>query len=65
MHTTYTQKTYKHDLKVSPFGIALVKKSKIKLNAGTIDRFGLAFQYQIKNIYTKRMDKKMQIKNTI
>ena len=40
--------TLKHNPKVSPFGIALAKKLQIKLeNAGTIDRFSLAFQYQI------------------
>ena len=50
--------------KVSPFGIALVKKRQIKLgDAGTIDRFGLAFQYQIKNIIKKEWTK--TIANTI
>ena len=43
--TLYKRKTYKHNPKVSPFGIALVKKWQIKLrDAGTIDRFDLAFQ---------------------
>ena len=56
--TLYKRKTYKQNPKVSPFGIAVVKKCKIKLgDAGTIDRFGLAFQYQIKTIIKKRMDK--------
>ena len=44
----YKRKTYRQNPKVSPFGIALVKKRQIKLgDAGTTDRFGLAFQYQI------------------
>ena len=39
----YKHKTYKHNPKVCPFGIALVKKWQIKLEAaGTIDRSGLA-----------------------
>ena len=48
----------KHNPKVSPFGIALIKKKRqMQLgDSGTIDRFGLAFQNQIKKIY-KRMDK--------
>ena len=39
----------KHNPKMSPFGIAIVKKKRqIKLgDEGTIDHFGLAFQYQI------------------
>ena len=46
--TLRKRKTYKHYTKGSPFGIALVK---IKLgDAGTIDHFGGAFQYQIKKI---------------
>ena len=46
--TLHKQKTYKYNPKVSPFGIALIKMA-IKLgDAGTIDHFGLAFQYQIK-----------------
>ena len=46
---TRKRKTYKHNPKVSPFGIALIKKWQIKLgDAITIDHFGLAFQYQIK-----------------
>ena len=50
--------------KVSPFGIALIKKWFIKFgDAGTIDRFGLAFQYQIpKKEWTKTIAK---FKNTI
>ena len=52
--TPYKYKTCKHNLKVSPFGIALVKKWQIKLgDAGTIDRFDLAFQYQITKKSTK------------
>ena len=44
----YQRKIFKHNPKVSPFGIALITKWQIKLgDAGTIDRFGLAFQYQI------------------
>ena len=51
------RKTYKHNPKVSPFGIDLVKKRQIKLgDAGTIDGFGLMFEYQI-NKEEKRMDK--------
>ena len=39
---------YKHNLKGSPFGIALIKNSKLMLrHAGTIDCFNMAFQYQI------------------
>ena len=39
---------HKHNPNVSPFSIALVEKWPIKLgDAGTIDRLGLAFQYQI------------------
>ena len=50
-YTLHKRKTYKHNLKVSPFSIALVKNGIIKFrDVGTIDSFGLAFQYQIKNI---------------
>ena len=43
-YNIYKRKTYKRNPKVSPFGIALVKKWPIKLgDAGTIDRFSLAF----------------------
>ena len=45
-HAHYTN--IKHNPKVSPFGIALVKKWQIKLDARTIDRFDLEFQYQNK-----------------
>ena len=46
--TLHKHKIYQHNPKVSPFGIALVKKWQIKLgDAGTIDHFDLAFQYQI------------------
>ena len=39
----------KHNPKVNPFDIAVVKKSHVKLgDAGTIEPFDLAFQYQIK-----------------
>ena len=51
MHiTVHKRKIYKHHPKVSLFGIAVVKNVQfIKLgDAGTIDHFGLAFQYQIK-----------------
>ena len=48
---THVKHIYQHNPKVTPFGIALVKIKKIKEiklgYAGTIDRFGLAFQYQI------------------
>ena len=50
----HKHKTYKHNPKGSPFGSALIKKRQIKLgDAGTIDHFGLAFQYQIKKINKK------------
>ena len=41
----YKRKIYKPNPKVSPFGIALVKKKRqIKLGeTGTIDHFGMAF----------------------
>ena len=46
--TFYKHKTYKNNPKVSPFGIALINKMAIKLgDAGTIARYGLAFQYHI------------------
>ena len=48
--TLHKRKTYKHNPKGSPFGIALVKNDKKLGDAGTIDNFGLAFQYQI-NIF--------------
>ena len=52
------RKTCKHNPKVSPFGISLIKKRQIKLgDAGTIDRFGLAFQYQIQKIYKEEWTK--------
>ena len=64
--TLYTGKTYKHNPKISPFGIALVTKWQIKLgDAGTIDRFGLAFQYQIFFNIKRNAQKHSQIKNTI
>ena len=34
-------------------------------DAGTIDRFGLAFQYQINKIMKKNGQKQLQIKNSI
>ena len=44
----------KHNPKISPLGIALINKWQIKLgDAGTIDHFGLALQYQIKTLYKK------------
>ena len=48
----------KHNPKVSPFGIALVVEMANQLgDAGTTDRFDLAFQYQINNfkIYMFRL----------
>ena len=53
LYIIYKLKTYlKHNLKVSPLGIALVKKWQIRLgDAGIIYRFGLEFQYQIIYIY--------------
>ena len=57
-HFTNVKHIYKHNPKVSPFGVALIKKWQIKLgDAGTIDHFGLAFQYQIKK-YIKRNGQK-------
>ena len=46
----YKRKTDKHNPKVSSFGINCSRKTwQIKLgDAGTIDGFGLAFQYPIK-----------------
>ena len=62
----YKSKTYKHNPKISPISIALVKKWQIKLeDAGTIDRFCLALQYQLKKIIKKNQQQKLQIKNTI
>ena len=56
--TRTLHKIYKHNPKVSPFGIALIKKMAIKLgDAGTIDHFGLVFQYMIKNIFEKEWTK--------
>ena len=54
-YTLFKRKTYKHNPKVSTFGIAIVKKKRrqIKLGDVTIDRFYLGFQYQI----NKRMGK--------
>ena len=64
--TLQKRKTYKHNPKVSPFGIALVKKWQIKLgDAGTIDRFDLAFQYQILKIVKNNGQTQSQIKNII
>ena len=34
-------------------------------DTGTIERFGLVFQYQIKKITKKNGQKQLQIKNTI
>ena len=49
MHIIYKSKTYKHNPKGSPVRYCFRKnKRQIKLgDAGTIDRFGLAFQFQI------------------
>ena len=66
LHIIYKSKTHKRNPKFSPFGIALVKKWQMKLgNAGTIDRFGLAFQYQIKKYIKQDGQKQLQIKNTM
>ena len=65
-HAHYINVTiYKHNPKVRPFGNALGgKKRQIKLaDAGTIDRVGLAFQYQI--IFFINGQKQLQIKHTI
>ena len=65
--TCYKHKTYKHNPKVSLFGIYCSRKKwQIKLgDAGTNGRFGLAFQYQIKKYIEKNGQKQLQIKNTI
>ena len=62
--TFYKLKTYGHNRKVSLFGIALIKKkANIKLrNAGTIDRFDLAFQYEVKKKKKKNGQKQWQIR---
>ena len=56
--TCTLHKTYKHNPKVNPFGIALLIKIKrhIQLgDAGTIDHFGLAFQKtRLKQIFKKK-----------
>ena len=50
MHILQTQ-NIKQNPKVSPLGVALIKKWQVKIEvAGTSDRFSLAFQYQIKYI---------------
>ena len=60
-HITWT---CKHNPKVSLFGIALVKNWQIKLgDADTVDRFGLACQYQFKTTI-KFFFFKSQIQNT-
>ena len=57
-HAHFTNVKHQNNPKVSPFGIALVKKWQIKLgHASTSDRFVLAFQYQIKKEKEKRVDK--------
>ena len=65
-HTLHKHKTYKDNMKVSLFGIVLVKK-QIKLDdAGNgIDRVDMVFQYQIKTIIKQNGQKQSQIKNTI
>ena len=63
--TVYKRKTYKHNPKVSPFGIVFVKKWQIQLgDAGTIDCITYAFQYQIIKIIKKNGQKQLLIKNT-
>ena len=43
---------------INPFGIAVIKNWQIHLgDAGTIDRFDLAFQFRIFKNCKKRMDK--------
>ena len=52
--------------KLVPSVLLSWKKWPIKLGDGdTIDRFGLAFQYQIKKIIQKNGQKQLQIKNTV
>ena len=66
MHIIYKSKTYKHNPKGSPVRYCFRKnKRQIKLgDAGTIDRFGLAFQFQIFKKYKKKKNelKQLQIK---
>ena len=46
--TLHKHKTYKHNPTVSPLGIAVITKMAMKLgDAGIINHFALAFQYQI------------------
>ena len=66
--TLHKRKIYKYNPKVSPFGIALVKKKRQNklADAGTIDRFGLAVQEQIKKLIKKKNGhKQLQIKHSI
>ena len=65
-HAQYINVRHRHNPKVSIFGIALVKKWQIKSgDAGTVDRFGLAFQYQITKMIQKNGQKQLKIKNSI
>ena len=51
-------------ISVSSFDIDLVKKWQIKLgDAGTMDHFDLAFQYQIKKMIKKDWTKTIANKN--
>ena len=57
-HAHFTNVKHKHNLKVSPFGSALIKKRQIKLgDAGTTDHFSLALQYQLKKFIKKNGQK--------
>ena len=57
---------YQHNPKVSSFGIALVKKWQVKFrDAGTTDRFHLAFQYHIFKNIKKNGQKQSQLKNSL
>ena len=65
-HAHYINVKHTHIIqKLVPL-VLLLTKMAIKLgNAGAIDNFGLAFQYQIKKYIKKNGQKQLQIKNTI
>ena len=68
MHIVFTnvKQSYKHNPKVSPFGISLIKKRQIKLeDAGTIDHSVLRFNNVLKLYIKKNAHKQSPIKNTI
>ena len=66
MHNFTNVKNINIIRKLAPSGYCSHIKWQIKLgDAGTIDHFGLAFQYQIEKYITKDGQKQPQIKNTI